>query len=85
MDRSIWIRLNLRFLQDIQVETFTGQLEMPGTQERAQDYKLRTVTLGSIFYRDIVLSMWNYKESSGAVSFQTGEVCTVKANAGENV
>lgn len=33
--RSIWIRLNLRFLQDIQVETFTGQLEMPGTQERA--------------------------------------------------
>ena len=35
------------------------------------------------FYKDIVLNMWNYKESSGTVSFQAGEVCTAQTNAEE--
>ena len=79
-------QVNVRILQDIRWRQLLVSWKCLAFKEvRIINLDLRVVLGKFFFYKDIVLSMWNYKESSGTVSFQAGEVCTVKANAGESV
>lgn len=58
----------MRILQDIRWRQFYWSVGNVLHSKRL-DYKLRSKScLGQyFFYKDIVLSMWNYKESSGTV------------------